>query len=105
MESKSSGEGKVVCVTGASGFIALLLLQLGYTGNATVCNLKDTSKMDHLLRLDGAKERLHLFKAELLEERSFDPAIDGCEGVFHTAPPVSLTAKSKSETCFVAVLD
>ena len=41
-----------------------------------------------MLSLDGAKERLHLFKANLLEEGSFDPIIDGCEGVFHTASPV-----------------
>lgn len=38
--------------------------------------------------LDGAKERLHLFKANLLEEGAFDAVIDGCEGVFHTASPV-----------------
>ncbi|XP_016435011.1 phenylacetaldehyde reductase [Nicotiana tabacum] len=109
MESKSSGggEGKVVCVTGASGFIASwlvkMLLQRGYTVNATVRNLKDASKVDHLLGLDGAKERLHLFKAELLGEHSFDPAVDGCEGVFHTASPVSLTAKSKEELVDPAV--
>ncbi|PON57532.1 NAD(P)-binding domain containing protein [Trema orientale] len=48
----------------------------------------DPKKIEHLLSLDGAKERLHLFKANLLEEGSFDPIIDGCEGVFHTASPV-----------------
>lgn len=71
MESKNSGEGKAICVTGASGFIASwlvkLLLHRGYIVNATVCNLKDTSKVDHLLGLDGANERLHLFEAELVE--------------------------------------
>ncbi|GKD48082.1 cinnamoyl-CoA reductase 1-like protein [Tanacetum coccineum] len=40
-----------------------------------------------MLKLDGAKERLHLFKAELLEDGSFDAVIDGCDGVFHTASP------------------
>ena len=48
----------------------------------------DSKKVGHLLSLDGAKERLHLFKASLLEEGSFDPIVDGCEGVFHTASPV-----------------
>ncbi|KAG7979750.1 hypothetical protein I3843_05G146700 [Carya illinoinensis] len=43
--------------------------------------------------LDGAKEKLHLFKADLLEEGSFDSLVDGCEGVFHTASPVYLSAK------------
>ncbi|KAI5006628.1 hypothetical protein ZWY2020_033871, partial [Hordeum vulgare] len=36
--------------------------------------------------LDGAKERLHLFKASLLEEGTFDAAIAGCDCVFHTDP-------------------
>lgn len=47
----------------------------------------DPKKTEHLRALDGATERLHLFKANLLEEGSFDAAIDGCEGVFHTASP------------------
>ena len=45
-------------------------------------------KTQHLLSLEGAKERLHLFKADLLEEGSFDSVVDGCDGVFHTASPV-----------------
>ena len=47
-------------------------------------------KVDHLLELDGATERLHLFKADLLEEGSFDSAVEGYDGVFHTASPVLL---------------
>uniref|UniRef100_A0ACD5W2S5 Uncharacterized protein n=1 Tax=Avena sativa TaxID=4498 RepID=A0ACD5W2S5_AVESA len=47
----------------------------------------DPKKTLHLQALDGAKDRLHLFKASLLEEGSFDDAIDGCECVFHTASP------------------
>ncbi|KAL9142422.1 hypothetical protein ABFS82_14G167900 [Erythranthe guttata] len=84
--------GKVVCVTGASGFIASwlvkLLLHRGYTVKATVRNLGDPSKVAHLKALEGAKERLELFEANLLEEGSFDAAVDGCDGVFHTASPV-----------------
>ncbi|KAH7279311.1 hypothetical protein KP509_37G014100 [Ceratopteris richardii] len=34
-----------------------------------------------------AKERLKLFKADLLDYGSFDAAVDGCEAVFHTASP------------------
>ncbi|KAL5054901.1 hypothetical protein RYX36_035583 [Vicia faba] len=88
----SSAAGKVVCVTGASGYIASwlvkFLLQRGYTVRATVRNIDNPNKVDHLLKLDGAKERLQLFKADLLEEGSFDSAIQGCHGVFHTASPV-----------------
>ncbi|KAK0572920.1 hypothetical protein LWI29_000393 [Acer saccharum] len=76
-------EGKVVCVTGASGYIASWLvkqlLQLGYTVKATV---RDPN--------DPKKTVLHFFKASLLEEGSFDSAIDACDGVFHTASPVPL---------------
>ncbi|KNA23414.1 hypothetical protein SOVF_024980 [Spinacia oleracea] len=87
-----SREGKVVCVTGASGYIASwlvkLLLQRGYTVNATVRDPNDPKKVEHLRSLDGAKERLYLFSANLLEEGSFDAAVEGCEGVFHTASPL-----------------
>lgn len=52
----------------------------------------DPKKTEHLLALDGAKERLHLLKANLLEQGSFDTVVDGCEGVFHTASPFFLVA-------------
>ncbi|KAG6713510.1 hypothetical protein I3842_05G156900 [Carya illinoinensis] len=97
-ERMSGGAEKVVCVTGASGYIASwlvkLLLQRGYTVNASVRDPNDPKKTEHLLMLDGAKERLHLFKADLLEEGSFDSLVDGCEGVFHTATPVYLSANN-----------
>ncbi|KAL8547587.1 hypothetical protein ACS0TY_007059 [Phlomoides rotata] len=87
-----SGEGKIVCVTGASGFLASclvkLLLERGYTVKATVRNLSDPMKVVHLKAFDGAKDRLVLFEADLLEDGSFDSAINGCDGVFHTASPV-----------------
>nr|CAN71364.1 hypothetical protein VITISV_003513 [Vitis vinifera] len=96
-----SGEGKVVSVTGASGFIASwlvkLLLQHRYTVKATVRDPNDPKKTQHLLSLDGAQERLHLFKADLLEEGSFDSVVDGCDGVFHTASPVALEAINPQE--------
>ncbi|GLT67566.1 hypothetical protein SLA2020_414210 [Shorea laevis] len=52
----------------------------------------DAKKTEHLLALDGAKERLHLFKADLLDEGSFDSVVNGCEGVFHTASPVIISS-------------
>ncbi|CAL9004187.1 unnamed protein product [Prunus brigantina] len=95
------GGRKVVCVTGASGFIASwlvkLLLQRGYIVKATVRDPNDPKKTEHLLTLDGAKERLHLFQADLLVEGSFDLAVDGCEGVFHTASPVIFSSTDPQE--------
>uniref|UniRef100_A0ACD5ZJ25 Uncharacterized protein n=1 Tax=Avena sativa TaxID=4498 RepID=A0ACD5ZJ25_AVESA len=82
---------KVVCVTGAGGFIASwivkLLLQRGHTVRGTLRDPADPKKTEHLYALDGSAERLHLFKADLLEEGSFDAIVDGCECVFHTASP------------------
>ncbi|KAL2940745.1 Cinnamoyl-CoA reductase 1 [Bienertia sinuspersici] len=93
MEQVLSGEGKRVCVTGASGYIASwivkLLLERGYIVNATVRRLDDPAKTEHLLALDGAENRLHLFEADLLKEGSFDPAIHGCHAVEHTDTPVT----------------
>ncbi|XP_043814331.1 phenylacetaldehyde reductase isoform X2 [Manihot esculenta] len=91
-----SGEGKVVSVSGASGYIASwlvkFLLQRGYTVKASVREPNDARKTEHLLVLDGAKERLQLFKADLMDEGSFDPVVEGCECVFHTASPFYLSA-------------
>ncbi|KAF9598284.1 hypothetical protein IFM89_026551 [Coptis chinensis] len=89
--SSSSGAGKTVCVTGASGYIASwlvkLLLERGYTVKASVRDPNDSRKTEHLRRLPGANDRLHLFKANLVDEGCFDSIINGCEGVFHTASP------------------
>lgn len=91
MSGGGSGAGKVVCVTGASGYIASwlvkLLLQRGYVVKASVRDPNDPRKTEHLRALDGSEERLKLFKANLLEEGSFDSVVEGCEGVFHTASP------------------
>lgn len=63
----------------------------------------DDKKLAHLWKLEGAKERLQLVKAELTEEGSFDSAIFGCAGVFHTASPVlgRPTSDPKARACYV----
>lgn len=82
---------------GASGYIASwlvkLLLHRGYTVRGSVRDLGDPRKTEHLLAFDGARERLQLFEANLLEEGSFDHMVDGCQGVFHTASPFFVTPK------------
>ncbi|CAA0805802.1 NAD(P)-binding Rossmann-fold superfamily protein [Striga hermonthica] len=92
---------KTVCVTGASGYIATWLVKFlllrGYTVKASVRNTNDPNKTKHLLALDGANERLHLIKADLLEEGSFDAVVDGCDGVFHTASPCFHTTSNPQE--------
>ncbi|XP_008797849.2 tetraketide alpha-pyrone reductase 2 [Phoenix dactylifera] len=80
------------CVTGGTGFIAAYLvkelLARGYTVRATVRDPGDESRVGFLRSLDGAEERLRLVKADLLVEGSFDEAVNGVDGVFHTACPV-----------------
>ncbi|XP_038905364.1 cinnamoyl-CoA reductase 1-like [Benincasa hispida] len=84
--------GQIVCVTGAGGFIASwlvkLLLEKGYTVRGTV-RYPDDRKNAHLKELDGAEERLTLYGADLLDFESLRAAITGCDGVFHTASPVT----------------
>ncbi|KAL3695419.1 hypothetical protein R1sor_009495 [Riccia sorocarpa] len=67
---------ETVVVTGANGFIAAWivkqLLQRGYNVRGTVRNPKDDKKVGHLLDLPGAKERLVLYKAELLRDGDFE---------------------------------
>ncbi|KAK1557945.1 hypothetical protein Q3G72_034600 [Acer saccharum] len=90
--SNSPVSGETVCVTGANGFIASwivkLLLEKGYTVRGTVRN-PDDPKNDHLRELEGAKDRLTLWKADLLDFEGLKVAINGSHGVFHTASPVT----------------
>ncbi|KAG9448963.1 hypothetical protein H6P81_008928 [Aristolochia fimbriata] len=80
------------CVTGGTGFIAAYLvkglLEKGHTVRTTVRDPENEEKVGFLRKMDGAKERLKIFKADLLVEGSFDEAVAGADGVFHTASPV-----------------
>ncbi|GFZ03995.1 cinnamoyl coa reductase [Actinidia rufa] len=49
----------------------------------------DDPKNCHLREIEGAKERLTLCKTDLLDFSSLREAIHGCDGVFHTASPVT----------------
>ena len=46
------------------------------------------AKNAHLAALDGAAERLRLFRADLLDYGSMAAAVAGCDVVFHVACPV-----------------
>ncbi|XP_073294404.1 cinnamoyl-CoA reductase 1-like [Primulina huaijiensis] len=87
-----TAHGDIVCITGAGGFIASwlvkLLLEKGYTVRGTVRN-PDDPKNAHLRELEGANERLILCSANLDDYESLREAINGCNGVFHTASPVT----------------
>ncbi|CAL5396563.1 unnamed protein product [Camellia sinensis] len=52
---------------------------------------ENVEKVGFLWELSGAKERLKIFKAGLMVEGSFDKAIEGVDGVFHTAAPLLIS--------------
>lgn len=79
-------------MTGAGGFVASWvvkeLLAKGYVVHGTVRNPDDEKKNGHLKKLEHAKGRLHLFKANLLDYEDLCTAVGGCTGVIHVATPV-----------------
>ncbi|XP_058075098.1 phenylacetaldehyde reductase-like [Magnolia sinica] len=80
-----------VCVTGGSGFIGSwlvrLLLDRGYSVNATVQHLGDERETKHLQSLEGAESRLQLFEIDVVDYNSLLHPIRGTVGVFHLASP------------------
>ncbi|RCV08861.1 hypothetical protein SETIT_1G361000v2 [Setaria italica] len=95
--SKASNGGEqqqeqLVCVTGAGGFIGSWvvkeLLLRGYRVRGTARDPED-SKNAHLLALEGARERLTLCRADVLDYDSLRAAFTGCHGVLHVASPMS----------------
>lgn len=81
-----------VLVTGATGYLAgwivKRLLEEGKTVHAAVRDPNNKQKIAHLkdmaAKLPGA---INFFKADLLDEGSFDEAMAGCDVVMHTASP------------------
>eukprot|EP00343_Euplotes_focardii_P008194 CAMPEP_0205818472 /NCGR_PEP_ID=MMETSP0206-20130828/389_1 /ASSEMBLY_ACC=CAM_ASM_000279 /TAXON_ID=36767 /ORGANISM="Euplotes focardii, Strain TN1" /LENGTH=331 /DNA_ID=CAMNT_0053110855 /DNA_START=30 /DNA_END=1025 /DNA_ORIENTATION=+ len=87
-------ETQRVCVTGASGYVAGVLIDLllksespKYSVGGTVRSLANKEKVAHLQK---SYPGLELFEADLLTDGSFDAAFVGCGVVFHTASPFQL---------------
>lgn len=81
-----------VLVTGATGYVAgwliRRLLEEGFTVHAAVRDPSNESKIAHLNRMaEEFPGSLRFFKADLLDEGSYDEAMKGCRTVFHTASP------------------
>jgi dihydroflavonol-4-reductase len=87
-----------VAVTGASGYVGSWVvrefLARGYTVHATVRDPERPDRVAHLVRAsEGQPGTLHLHRADLLQEGSFDRAFAGCGIVVHTASPFFIKAK------------
>lgn len=85
-----------ILVTGASGYIASWvikqLLEQGHTVHATVRDLNKRASFEHLEKIaEKSTGTLKLFKADLLDEGSFDTAMQGCSIVIHMASPFLVT--------------
>jgi len=84
-----------ILVTGATGYVAgwivKRLLEGGATVHAAVRDPSNEAKVAHLRTMEGGT--LKLFKADLLDEGSFDEAAQGCGTVFHTASPFTTMVK------------
>eukprot|EP00002_Diphylleia_rotans_P032941 TRINITY_DN6964_c0_g1_i1.p1 TRINITY_DN6964_c0_g1~~TRINITY_DN6964_c0_g1_i1.p1 ORF type:complete len:352 (-),score=83.49 TRINITY_DN6964_c0_g1_i1:117-1172(-) len=95
----------IVVVTGATGYIAShivqQLLEKGYTVRATARNPSKTDTIKHLTSLSGADERLKFYAADLLDEGSFDAAVDGADVVIHTASPFAVGKVSNPQAFFI----
>ena len=86
----SLAPGASVCVTGASGFIALhlveQLLTAGYRVTAAV-RTDDPTKLAPLTSLSSLGELTIVAGCDLLKPGSFDGAVADASAVFHTASP------------------
>ncbi len=81
-----------VLVTGATGYVAgrlvEKLLSEGYTVHAAVRQPENKEKTKYLDQLaEKLPGTIKYFKADLLDENSYDKAAKGCELIFHTASP------------------
>lgn len=87
-----------VMITGATGYVAGWivkgLLDAGHTVHAPVRDPNNADKTGPLQALaDAAPGNIKFFKADLLDEGSYDAAAAGCSVIFHTASPFTLKFK------------
>jgi nucleoside-diphosphate-sugar epimerase len=87
---------KPILVTGGTGYLASWivkqLLDETVTVRTTVRDKHNHSKYQHLLDIaQRSKGQLEIVEADLLLDRSFRKAMNGCELVIHTASPFKIT--------------
>lgn len=89
-------KGKPVLVTGGTGYLASwiikMLLEEGCNVHATVRDLSNSNKVEHLKTIaEASAGQMKLFKSDLLDNGSFDEPMGDCELVMHTASPYFIT--------------
>ncbi|MFY9254959.1 MAG: NAD-dependent epimerase/dehydratase family protein [Fuerstiella sp.] len=91
-------KSRPVMITGATGYVAgwivTRLLEKGLTVHAAVRDIEDHEKLKYLDKLASELPgQIRYFKSDLLDEGSYAQAMDGCELVFHTASPFTVSVK------------
>jgi dihydroflavonol-4-reductase len=99
---KQFDPSKPILVTGATGYVAGRLIEKllmeGHTVHAAVRNPSNKEKTKYLDELAGQLPgTIKYFKADLLNEGSYDEAMKGCQIVFHTASPFIRSVKNPLE--------
>jgi dihydroflavonol-4-reductase len=99
-----------VLVTGGTGFLGvhtiLQLLQKGYKVKTTVRSLNKKNEVLKMLKHGGIarSDNLLFIEADLVEDKNWDKAVEGCKYVLHLASPVSLKVhKDENELIVPAV--
>ncbi|MCW1986454.1 UNVERIFIED_ORG: dihydroflavonol-4-reductase [Sphingomonas sp. R1F5B] len=91
--------GGTVLVTGGSGYIAgyiiRALLDEGWTVNTTVRDLGREAQLR--AQLGGSYATLRFFKADLLDDKGWRAAMDGCSHVCHVASPITVQAPRQED--------
>ncbi|GAA5821695.1 hypothetical protein JCM11251_000977 [Rhodosporidiobolus azoricus] len=98
----SGAASKLVCVTGASGFlgsaIALRFLELGHRVRLPLRKKAQAEAWQEMYRrkYDGRLETV-LLKQQMQEEGAFGDAVEGCEIVVNAASPAVFTFETSAE--------
>ena len=79
-------------------YIQFLLLYLWIFCFPSSISAGDAAKVDLLKSLPNAANRLVLFQADIYNPIDFEPAIKGCDYVFHVATPLLHNTQS-SQVC------
>lgn len=91
-----------VCVTGATGYVAGVLvkelLEAGLTVHAPVRDPSNNERLTYLTDIaDANTGTITFFKADLLDKGSYLESMQGCSVVFHTASPFIMNVPKGKE--------